>query len=318
MKAIITKKSILIASTALLLAIITLVSVNAFSTPGPITGFANFVTAPVRAIASAVAQTFESIYASIYRYEDLERRYDILAARYAQLLRDQHEAVEIAEENERLRALHGFGERAGGLTHEMATVQSRGSDNFTSTFVINRGYANSPVRSGMGVATEYGFLIGQVTDVSATTATVITILDTTFAATAFVGEAGNIGTEGGSGVSATATGSFNFMRDGLLILDYIDESISLLSGASVITSGQGGVFPPGLIVGEIENVFPHPSGIGRFATIRPMREIGTINNVFVITSFESVEEGVGFETLEESSGFDTFDADIGFEVIEEN
>jgi len=289
-KTLITKKSIIIASTAMLLALITIVSVNAFNTPGPITGFANVATAPVRAIASTVAQTFESIYAAIYRYEDLEHRYDMLAARYAQLVLDQYEAADLARENEMLRELLEFRDRHGGFDHEPASVRSRGGDNWSSSFTINRGYANSDVRAGMGVTTEYGFLIGVVSEAGATTSTVRTILDTTFSTSAFVGDATFDDADIETSISLTASGNFNFMRSGLLIIDYIDDGINLLPGASVITSGLGGVFPPALVIGEIEAIFPHANGIGRFATVRPMRDISTVNHVFVITGFELPED----------------------------
>lgn len=285
-KTIVTKRSIVIATIAFLLALVSFVSVNVFATTGPVTGAANIITRPVRALASVVAHTFENIFASIYRYEELERRYDALAALYAQLVRDHHEAIELAEENARLRELLLFRERHGGYDHEMATVRGRGGDNWSHTFIIDLGYANSGVERGMGVATEYGFLIGQISDVSATTSTVRTILDTTFSAAAIVG--GDF-TEDGIGISATAQGDFNYMRSGLLVLDYIDDSINVLPGATVITSGHGRVFPPGLVIGEIERVFPHASGIGRFATIRPMREIDTLSTVFVITQFDIPE-----------------------------
>jgi len=289
MKKIITKQSIVIASIAMILALISIISVSAFNTQGPVTGFAHTVTRPIRALTSTVAGIFEDIFASIYRYDQLERRFEELAAQHANLVRAQHIAAELADENERLRAALGFRALRPDVEQEMATLVSWSSDNWSHAFTINRGYANSDVRSGMGVATEYGVLIGQVTDVRATESTVITILDTTFSVAAFVGElgAGGAAISATDGVSATATGDFNFMRNGLLILDFIDEDTTLLRSAPVITTGAGGVFPPGLIVGEIEAVFPHANGIGRFATIRPIRTLDTISTVFVITEFEN-------------------------------
>ena len=57
MKALINKRTIIIASVSLLIALITLISVNVFSSAGPVTGFANTVTRPVRTLASSVART---------------------------------------------------------------------------------------------------------------------------------------------------------------------------------------------------------------------------------------------------------------------
>jgi len=285
MKALVTRRSIIIASAAFLLALIAIISVNVFTSSGPVTGFANTVTRPIRTLASTVARTFGTIYASIYRYEELEKRNDELLRIIAQHEANFRDAVALAEENERLRALHDFRELHGKYEHEMATLESWSSDNWSSTFIINKGYMNSSILRGMPVATEYGVLIGQVTEVGATSSTVITVLDTTFSAAAIVGGDGTDDSDG----SVTVKGDFTYMRSGLLTLDYIDDDLIVNPGFRVVTSGRGGVFPSGLIVGEVENTFSHSSGIGRYATVRPMRDIDTINHVFIITDFENPE-----------------------------
>jgi len=120
-------------------------------------------------------------------------------------------------------------------------------------------------------------LIGQVADVGARNSTVITVLDTTFSAGAFVGE--------GEG-RATARGDFSLMRSNLLMLDRIDDKLIVMPGDSVVTSGISGIFPAGLIVGEVVEVHRHSTGIGRYATVKLLRDVDTITHVFVITDFE--------------------------------
>jgi len=286
MKALITRRSIIIASVALIIAIISIISINIFSSAGPVTGVANTITRPVRALASEVARTFGNIFAAMYRYEVLEEENERLLRLIAQLQADTRDAVALAEENAELRDLLEFRDRHGGYDHEMATLVSWNSDNWSHTFIINRGYMNSDITRGLPVATESGVLIGQVSSVGATTSTVITVLDTTFSAAIFIGGEGAEDSDG----TATARGDFTQMRNGLLTLDHIDDDIVVNPGSSVITSGFGGVFPPGLTVGEVVAVYTHSSGIGRFATVRPMRDnMETIQRVFVIMNFENPE-----------------------------
>ena len=134
------------------------------------------------------------------------------------------------------------------------------------------------VKVGDSVITEYGVLIGRITAVGATSSTVISILDTTFSAVAFIGEGGD---------SATAKGDFSLMNRGLLMLDRIPEGASAAQGDAIVTSGVGGVFPTGLVIGEVVDVFAHNTGIGRYATIRPMLpHLESIAHVFVITEFD--------------------------------
>jgi rod shape-determining protein MreC len=161
-----------------------------------------------------------------------------------------------------------------------AGVSGWTSSNFSSSFTINRGYANSNIEQGNAVVTEYGVLIGQVTNVGATSSTVVTILDTTFSASALVGEAGQ---------EARLRGDFNYMRSGLLVLDIIDDNMVIMVGDNVITAGLGGILPPNLSVGEVTEIRRNITGIGRYAIVTPVRDISTIVHVVVITGFRDID-----------------------------
>jgi len=276
MKALITRRSIIIASASVLIAIIAIISVNIFSSSGPVTGIANTITRPVRALSSTVARTFETIFSAIYRYDELLARNAELERIIVERELDFRASEELARENAMLRDLLEFSERHGGWEHEVATLTSWNADNWSLTFVINKGYMNSEIEHGMPVATEYGALIGQVTEVGAVSSTVTTLLDTTFSAAVYIG---GDGTGDSESARATVKGDFSYMRSGLLILDFINDEIVVNHGALIVTSGRGGVFPPGLTVGNVETVFTHTSGIGRYATIRPMQDVDNINNV---------------------------------------
>jgi len=281
MKALFSRRSMLIASIAVLIAVSTIISVNVFGSSGPVTGIVGVISKPLRTLASNVARVFESIYSSIYRYDNLMAEYEDLARKFTERESNYREANDLKEENERLRVLLEFQELHTGYEHEQARVSDRSASNWSSSFTINKGFANSKIALGNGVATEYGVLIGQVSQVGAMTSTVITILDTTFSAGAFVGD--------GDG-TATVKGDFSLMRSGLMMLDYIDDSLAVLPGDSVVTSGVGGVFPAGLVVGKVVEVFRHNTGIGRYATVKPMRDTDTITYVFVITNFENTTQ----------------------------
>jgi rod shape-determining protein MreC len=277
MKTLINRKTIAITSIAILLAIITTVSINVFDNTGPVTGLANVVSGPLRSLASFVASPFERIYDSIYRYSDLMEDHERNLKELTEFRRDYREVIELREENERLRALLGFRDRYSGYDYEPANVVRQSGSNWSSSFIIDRGSANSRIVRGNAVATEYGVLIGQVTDVGATSSIFVSVLDTTFSAGALVGD---------SGARVTVKGDYTHMNSGLLLLDYIDDDLIILPGDTVETSGIGSVFPVGLIIGEVVSVYRHSTGVGRYATVRPTREIATIQHVFIITDFD--------------------------------
>ena len=280
MKAFLTRKTIIIAAIAALIAIIAIISANAFNSEGPVTGLAKIISRPFKSVAISVAQTFESIYSSINKYDDLLKKYEKALKDLNDIKRDYTELEEIRDENNTLRALFDFRERHAGHDYEEAKVEKWSAANWSSSFSISKGYANSdkPIARGNCVITEYGVLVGVITDVGPISSTVISVIDTTFSAGAYVG---------GGDESVTAKGDFSLMNAGLLMIDHIGEDIIVLPGDSVVTSSAAGVFPVGLVIGEVVEVLRHDTGVGRYATVKPTRALdNTLVDVYVITSFD--------------------------------
>ena len=84
-------------------------------------------------------------------------------------------------------------------------------------------------------------------------------------------------------------GDFSLMNQGKLKLNYLPEGAQLVSGDQVFTSGRGDMFPSGLEVGQVEEVFTDPSGKTRYAIVQPSVTLDGLIEVFVIKDFEITE-----------------------------
>ncbi|MPN20179.1 hypothetical protein SDC9_167557 [bioreactor metagenome] len=89
--------------------------------------------------------------------------------------------------------------------------------------------------------------------------------------------------------AAILEGDFSLMVDGLLKLTYLPQNTELLAGDLVVTSGKGGVYPSGLVVGAIQSIHADPSGMSRYAVVEPRAQLDTLIQVFVIKEFDIVE-----------------------------
>ena len=89
--------------------------------------------------------------------------------------------------------------------------------------------------------------------------------------------------------SAILEGDFALMGQGKLKLNYLPENSSLLAGDLVLTSGMGGVYPSGLVVGHVEEVRTEASGMTQYAVVVPETDLAGLKQVFVVTDFEVVE-----------------------------
>ncbi len=60
-------------------------------------------------------------------------------------------------------------------------------------------------------------------------------------------------------------------------------------GDTVETSGRGGLFPKGIMIGTVEQILPEEHGMSNYAVVRPLVDIRSVSHVFIIKSFEVTE-----------------------------
>ena len=147
------------------------------------------------------------------------------------------------------------------------------SDPFCS-FSINAGSV-AGVSVDDPVVTADG-LVGVVSEVGLTYSKVRTVLDPALKASASVSRTDESGYTGGS---------LRLAEEGLLRLNSIERTSSVVSGDFVVTSGLGGVFPSGLLIGRVAAVSADTDGMTLYATVEPFVDIPNLKRVMVITSF---------------------------------
>jgi len=77
-------------------------------------------------------------------------------------------------------------------------------------------------------------------------------------------------------------GDFALKHEGLLVVDRIPETASLVPGDRILTSGIGGLYPSGLPVGEIVSVDEADAYPERTAVLRPYTDFDRLGDLFVM------------------------------------
>jgi rod shape-determining protein MreC len=193
----------------------------------PIARAGDAITSPVRAVGDFLG----SLGATRARVAALEEQNAELRTRLAEL-------EEARQENERLRELVDFAEERK-LAKLGAHVIRRPVSSWEGVIVIDRG-SDDGVVPGMPVIAAQG-LVGQIAEVSARSATVRLLTDRLSGVAAMV-------------QSTRAPGVVRGSVAGDLSLDFIDRAETPVVGDVVITSGLGGVYPKGIIVGDVTAV----------------------------------------------------------------
>ena len=63
----------------------------------------------------------------------------------------------------------------------------------------------------------------------------------------------------------------------------------MLIGDQIVTSGLGGYYPSGLVIGSVESHQTGDDGLARYAVLAPMMDFAALTEVFVITDYDIVD-----------------------------
>ena len=184
-----------------------------------------------------------------------------------------------ATENKELRQLLGLRQQRSDLVFEAARVTQRDVSNWASTLVLDRGSQHG-VAIGDCAVDSAGNLVGVVTDVGLNWCRLSTVLDTDsqFGARVFR-----------TGETAVAGGDLALMAEGRLRLQYLSDSANLIKGDVIVTSGLGGYYPAGLVIGTVESVQTDDGGLARYAVLSPKCDVAEIQEMFIITDFDVIQ-----------------------------
>ena len=244
------------------------------------TGFLQNVTgvleSPVKKVLSSTVNWFNTIYGYLFEYDSLLAENESLRSQLADAQSSAREGISASEENARLRKLLELRDAHTDYVMESSKVVLWSSSNWSSSFTISKG-ASSGIELGDPVITEYGVLVGQITELGANWATVSTLIDVDMSVGAFVGE---------TGTSGMVVGEYSFMKRNEAKLTYMAEGAQIFVGDDVLTSGSGGAFPAGLVIGTLSAVKTESGGQLEYGVVTPSVDF---SQVFIIKDFLVVE-----------------------------
>lgn len=279
MKDFLRQNGILLLVAAVLLSVALWLGSALFGGTDPASNLANAVATPFRSGVTAALDWFDGVRDYVLHYDQLHEELNDLRAQVAKLEDEVRDNEEARKENERLRELLELKQKREDFTFQAARVAERSTSNWTNTLTLGRG-SDVGLEIGDCVITETGALVGVIEEVGMNWATVATIIDPSSELGGIVNRTYSAG---------VLEGDFALMGQGKLKLSYLPDSARLVSGDEVLTSGKGGVYPSGLVVGTVDGVFTDPSGINRYAVVTPAADLAELIEVFVITDFDIVE-----------------------------
>ena len=258
---------------------VALALVSVFSnTSSPMTNLVNTIASPFRTAYTAVAEWFIDKQNYYRDNTAMEEEIAQLRREIAQMEADVRQGRKHSEENQRLRELLGLQEKRPDLTSDivLADVTEHAVTNWAATLTISQGTADG-LEVGDCVIDETGAIVGAISEVGLNWATIMTLVDTETSLGAQVFRTGDLG---------VAQGNFSLMGENRLRLDYLPADCDLLGGDLVVTSGLGGFYPAGLVIGSVEELQMDDSGASSYAILAPAVEFSELQQVVVLRSFD--------------------------------
>ncbi|MGH2463951.1 MAG: rod shape-determining protein MreC [Candidatus Limnocylindrales bacterium] len=236
-----------------------------------------FAFKPVQSTVDSIARSIGSVVSTITEIDTLRRTSDQLAAENATLRTQNAQAQELERENQLLTGLLQV--KSGlGFQSVAASVIGRETSEFRRVVTIDIG-TDRGISVGDVVVADGGALAGRITDVSADTASVLLINDTTSTVI------GQLGTN-------QATGSIIGQLGGVLVMENIDSTERVEINDQVVTAGidlGNGVrspFPKGLLVGTVVDDQRDANAVVQTAFIEPAVDLDKLEYVLVITNYK--------------------------------
>ncbi|MEK7693203.1 MAG: rod shape-determining protein MreC [Chloroflexota bacterium] len=153
-----------------------------------------------------------------------------------------------------------------------ASVVSRDSVSVRSIIAIDRGKSDG-VREGQIVVSEGRSLVGTITKVFDSYAWVILITDPKSAVSAIVQE---------SRAEGVVAGNY----DASLNMEFVGQGAAVKQGDFVMTSGVGGGYPAGIVIGRVATVQKTDQDLFQEVRVDHLASLSSIERVLVLTSFE--------------------------------
>jgi rod shape-determining protein MreC len=228
------------------------------------------VASPVQRVTSSVGGSVANFIRQVGSFGSTARENERLARQLADTELELRKAREAAAENDRLKGLLNLKEQTG-YDRVAARVIARDASMWFNTITINRGSLsgvalNSPVVTAQGI-------VGRVIAISPWTAQVMLITDEKAAAGAIIGRLG------GSGSLGSVRGLGN---SGLIEMRYVSGLEKVESGDYILTTGQDGIYPPGLNVGEVVEVKHGTATQPHQIYIKPSARLDELSEVAVL------------------------------------
>ena len=249
-----------------------------FTGENPIVNTVRTVLSPFQSGFSYIAYKIDKTINFIWEADIYKALNDQLQQRVTELERQNRDVAQYVVENERLNELLGLQESLSQFGTVAARVIGYSSNRWYDKIEINKG-ALSGINKGNTVICNDG-VVGLVEEVGPDWAIVSTIINPDAAIGVRIVRTGDVG---------VVEGDDSLCYSSQCKLTFVDKGVNLIEGDMLETSGAGGMYPAGFIVGTVRGINSDNMGLLDHAIIEPKADFADLHEVLVINRIGGME-----------------------------
>ena len=224
-----------------------------------------------------IADSVNGFVSVFTEYDELLAENKELKEKIESLENDEYENAVLRDQNDWLKQYLNLKEQNNTFSMTNATVISREAGNYATVLTVNKGTVHG-VKKNMPVITEDG-VFGYVSECGLDWAKVVSIVETASAVSVHSDR---------TGVTGVVEGDTTLRKDGFCVMTYIASNADIKVGDRIFTSGDGNIYPSGLLVGEIAEISADEATRTLSATIKPsvdFENIEDIKNIMIVMGY---------------------------------
>ena len=240
---------------------------------GSISGVENAFSKIVMPIQNGLTYLKNKLAGNNAFFEDINNikaENESLREKNAELEEQLRELEIIKAENATLREYNNMSEKYAEYTTVPAYIINKDISNLSDTMVINVG-SNDGIKENMPVITTEG-LVGYVLSTTDKTSKIQPIIDPATSVSA------SLSTSRDGVIVKGILGSDNTLK-----LMYIPTDADIVLEDTIETSGIGGIYPKGILIGKISQIIESKNITDRYAIVETAVDFSKLETVLVIT-----------------------------------
>ena len=239
----------------------------------------NVPVTPVQNFLNSIGRGIESIFISIRDFRNVSQENEELKSKIEQLEREIIKADSYKQTNEELRKALKIKDQFVAYESLGANIIVKDIGNWFNVFRIDLGHRDGiyagnnngkhiyyPVITGRG-------LVGKVDSSDLLSSRVVSIIDVKSTVSCVVSRTRD---------QVILKGDLKLKDEGLIRLDYIYQDTDISAGDIIETSGLGGIYPKGILIGKVKEVRMRNNELNMYGVVEPFVDFKRLEEVLVL------------------------------------